>query len=150
MHKQRHFQLNIGSSSILLIFVVLSLIAFAILSLVSANSDANLSEKVLVRTTSYYDACNRAEESLCNIDQTLCDIYQTANSKDDYFNAAGGEILSYTYPISDIQSLSIELEILYPVSSEGPFYHIKKWQVLTTKSLNYDEALHVITDQYRM
>lgn len=146
MHRQRHFQLNIGSSSILLIFVVVSLIAFAVLSLVSANSDAQLSEKVLTRTTSYYEACNRAELSLSNIDQTLYDIYQSENSKEDYFIAAGGEILSYTYPISDIQSLCIELEILYPISSDGPFYHIRKWQVLTTNALEYDESLHVIID----
>lgn len=146
MHRQRHFQLNIGSSSILLIFVVLSLIAFAILSFVSANADAKLSEKVLNRTTSYYEACNRAELSLCNIEQTLMDIYKSADNEQKYYLLTGGEILSYTYPISDIQSLSIELEILYPDTEAGPYYHIKKWQALTTNSLEYDESLHVIIE----
>lgn len=146
MQKQRHFQLNIGSSSILLIFVVLSLIAFAVLSLVSANADARLSEKVLMRTTSYYDACNRAEQSLCNIEKTLIDIYHSADTEDEYFLMAGGKTLSYTYPITDIQSLAIELEILYPSSDQGPFYIVKKWQATTTNTLNYDESLHVITE----
>lgn len=146
MHKQRNFQLNIGSSSILLIFVVLSLIAFAVLSFVSANADYKLSNKVLLRTTSYYQACNQAEASLSNIDATLHSIYLNASDTDDYYYQAGGKTLSYTYPLSDIQTLSIELAILYPDSDSGPFYQINKWQIVTTNSLNYDESLHVITD----
>lgn len=144
MQKTKAFQLNIGSSSILLIFVVLSLIAFAVLTFVSANADSNLSQKVLHRTSSYYAACNEAEQSLHNIDQTLYDIYTTTHNADEYFLQAGGRILSFTYPITELQSLSIELEILYPDSLDGPFYRITKWKIFTTKSLDYDESLHVI------
>ena len=39
MDKKKNFPMNIGLSSILLIFVVLCLVSFSILSIVSANAD---------------------------------------------------------------------------------------------------------------
>lgn len=63
--------MNIGSASILLVFVILCLVSFAVLSIVSANADSRLSTRVLERTTAYYDACNQAEQSLAGMDNTL-------------------------------------------------------------------------------
>lgn len=57
--KKKQFGMNIGSASILLVFVILCLVSFAVLSIVSANADSRLSTRVLERTTAYYDACNR-------------------------------------------------------------------------------------------
>ena len=54
--------MNIGSASILLVFVILCLVSFAVLSIVSANADSRLSTRVLERTTAYYDACNQADD----------------------------------------------------------------------------------------
>lgn len=142
MNKSKNFQLNVGSSSILLIFLVVCLVSFAVLSLVSANADKKLSDKVLNRTTAYYEACNQAEESLASIDKTLSDLYNTSTSKDAYYLSAGGQYLTYTYSISDIQTLNIKLEVLYPDSAKGPFYHITSWQILTTGSLDYDDTLN--------
>ena len=68
MSKKDNFPLNIGMSSILLIFVVLCLISFSILSIASANADKKLSQKILNRSIAYYNACNQAEETLKNID----------------------------------------------------------------------------------
>ena len=45
MDKKKSFPMNIGLSSILLIFVVLCLVSFSILSIVSANADKKLSLK---------------------------------------------------------------------------------------------------------
>ena len=58
--KKKQFGMNIGSASILLVFVILCLVSFAVLSIVSANADSRLSTRVLERTTAYYDACNQA------------------------------------------------------------------------------------------
>ena len=52
--------MNIGSASILLVFVILCLVSFAVLSIVSANADSRLSTRVLERTTAYYDACRQS------------------------------------------------------------------------------------------
>ena len=49
--RKKQFGMNIGSASILLVFVILCLVSFAVLSIVSANADSKLSARVLERTT---------------------------------------------------------------------------------------------------
>ena len=66
---------TIGFSSILVIFVMLSLTTFTVLTLVSANADYKLSKRVAERTTEYYSADTRAEEKLALIDDALDKAY---------------------------------------------------------------------------
>ena len=71
-HKQRSAPFtNIGSSSLLVVFLVLCLVTFAVLSLSSARSDDAFSEKLANRKTAYYTAVNRAEGVLSCIDTAL-------------------------------------------------------------------------------
>ena len=131
--------MNIGSASILLVFVILCLVSFAVLSIVSANADSKLSARVLERTTAYYAACNQAEQSLAEqslagMDKTLQRMYSSSDSEEAYFVAVGhGK--SYVIPISDLQTLQVTIEILYPESDEDTFYRITAWQVLNTEEL---------------
>ncbi|MBQ8821099.1 MAG: hypothetical protein IJZ82_00475 [Lachnospiraceae bacterium] len=143
MSKKREFRVNVGTSSILLIFVVLCLVAFATLSIVSANADYKLSRKVADRTTAYYAATNQAESYIASIDQTLQNVYFSAESEEAYFSTVGHS-KSYLVPISDLQSLSIKLDILYPASEEEPFYRITSWQVITTGELEYHSSYQLI------
>ncbi len=129
--KDRSFGLNIGSSSILLIFTLLCLISFATLAIISAKADNKLSRKVLDRTTAYYEACNEAEQALSSIDSTLSTVYATSANAEEYF-ATVGHNKSYAIPISDLQTLHVTIEIQYPESDHGTFYSIASWQVLTT------------------
>ena len=129
--KEPFFGLNIGSSSILLIFLILCLVSFAALSIVSANADSKLSRKVLERTTAYYEACNEAEKTLVDIDRTLINIYQNSADAEEYFSTVGHS-KSYTIPISNLQSLQVNIEIQYPESDDDTFYKITSWQVLNT------------------
>lgn len=144
MEKKAEFNVNIGLSSILLIFVVLCLVSFGILSLVSANADRKLSKKVLNRTSAYYEACNQAESTLCSIDKTLHTLYEACDSAEAYYEQAGGTTLSFQYDISELQALQITLNILYPETDHDAFYQITSWKVITTQELDYDEQLHVI------
>ena len=129
--RKKQFGMNIGSASILLVFVILCLVSFAVLSIVSANADSKLSARVLERTTAYYAACNQAEQSLAGMDKTLQRMYASSDSEEAYFVAVGhGK--SYVIPISDLQTLQVTIEILYPESDEDTFYRITAWQVLNT------------------
>lgn len=127
------FQVHVGSSSILLIFVILCLISFATLSIVSANADARLSRRVAERTTAYYEACNQAQADIAALDGTLAAAYADSLDAEEYF-AAVGEQKSYTIPISELQTLSVTLDILYPTASGDPFYRITSWQVISDSS----------------
>lgn len=128
--KKNIFSLNIGSASILLIFVILSLISFAMLSIVSANADNKLTQKILERTSAYYDACNNAEAALAGVDSTLQSIYASTTDADAYFQNVGHN-KSYVIPISDLQTLQVTIEILYPEEADDTFYRITNWQVIT-------------------
>ena len=132
--KKKQFGMNIGSASILLVFVILCLVSFAVLSIVSANADSKLSTRVLERTTAYYTACNQAEQSLAGMDHTLRRIYESSDSEAAYF-ASVGHGKSYVIPISNLQSLQVTIEILYPGTAEDSFYKITAWQVLNTDEL---------------
>lgn len=144
MSKKREFRVNVGTSSILLIFVVLCLVAFATLSIVSANADYKLSRRVADRTAAYYEAANQAEKYIASIDKTLQSVYSTTENEEAYF-ATVGHSKSYLVPISDLQSLSIKLDILYPTADDEPFYHITCWQVITTGELEYETSYNFIT-----
>lgn len=140
MSKGKNIGVNIGSSSILLIFVILCLVSFATLSIVSANADYKLGQKILARTNSYYEACNQAEKSIAAIDKTLWEIYETSADEDEYF-ATVGHSKSYVIPISDLQNLSIQLEILYPLHSGDTCYRIESWQVINVEQIEYNDTL---------
>ena len=128
--KKQFFGMNIGSASMLLIFVILCMVSFAALTIISANADRRLSRRIADRTTAYYDACNSAQESLAGINQVLSAQYHTSASMEEYFHAVGHN-KSYAIPISDTQTLLVEIEILYPEQDNGTFYKITSWKVIT-------------------
>lgn len=144
-HKSKGFGMNVGTSSILLIFVTLCLVSFATLSLVSANADRKLSTKVADRTVAYYNACNKAEESIAGIDATLRQVYSQVEGPEEYFTQVGHS-KTYAIPISELQTLNVHLSILYPENSSGSFYEINTWKIITTGVLDYDDKLPVITE----
>lgn len=71
--KQQSYYVNIGSSSLLVIFLVLCLVTFAILSLSSARSDYSFSERLAAHKQTYYEASAKAEEAVDEIDRILCE-----------------------------------------------------------------------------
>ena len=71
---------NIGASSLLVIFLILCLVTFAILTLTSAKSDADFAEKLAHHKTNYYAACNTAENTLDEIDAVLADAWQRSDT----------------------------------------------------------------------
>ena len=131
---------NVGTSSILFIFVILTLVSFAVLSLASSVSDYRLSENVSVNTKNYYIACNEIEDKLSQTDLALKKLYDSDISRKGYFDEAGHTI-SFAEPVSDIQTLIVEISILYPEEKGDPFYKITSWEVVTTGSLEYDDSL---------
>lgn len=70
---------NIGASSLLVIFLILCLVTFAILTLTSAKSDADFAEKLAHHKMNYYAACNTAESTLDKIDAVLADAWQLSD-----------------------------------------------------------------------
>jgi len=137
------FNGGIGSSSILVIFVILCLVSFATLSIVSANADYKLSTKILDRATAYYEAQNQAEEKLAQLDASLHGTYEKVSSSSNFFAITGGET-SFLIPVSDLQSLEVTVQILYPDNPDGTFYQVISRKVVNTRELDYESTLNVI------
>lgn len=146
MKSKNNLGLNIGSSSILVIFIVLCLVTFATLSMVSANADYKLSKKLAVRTTAYYNANNKAEELLSVVDTSMKKAYKISKNQDDYYQNLAAKLsscdevllgygdpdicLDYSIPITDKQTLHVNLSAVYPViDTSKDYYNILSWQV---------------------
>lgn len=157
---------NIGSSSLLVIFIVLCLVTFATLSLSSAQSDYSFSKKLADRRTDYYTASNQAEEILGSIDEVLSQTYEESPLT---YNAVVEKHLSgitfkgkakdtpleidfslekpsvaYSVPVNNKQSLSVILELNAPDSSEDGFYRVKQWKVVSMAQWSGDHTLKLI------
>lgn len=76
--------ISVGSSSILVVFVVLCLTTFATLSLASANADYKLTRRTADEAAAYYAADAKAEDILMQIDQSFALCYATAQVYDEY------------------------------------------------------------------
>lgn len=129
---------NVGTSSLLLVFVVMCLVSFATLATVSSNADKKLNDKIVERTGGYYDACNQAEARIADIDITLKQLYDSGLSRDDYF-AQTGQSIEFAIPVSDVQTLSVSLDVNYPMQDGDTFYDVTRWKLETTGTLTEDE-----------
>lgn len=141
--KKNSFSFHVGSSSLLLIFIVLSLVSFSVLSLSSAVADKKMTDKMESKTTSYYEACNQAEEKIETLNLYLKKLYLSGVTKEDYF-ATAKESTSFAVVVSDYQTLEVDVKFLYPYSSDGPFYEITEWSLINTNIPDADTSLPVI------
>ena len=121
-------KINPGSTSILLIFEILCLVAFSVLSFVSANSDTKLSNRVVKRSEEYYQACNRAQGVISQIDDELLNAYYSSDDEKGYYSMVGNS-RSFVIDVSNSQKLHVSLDINYPTNSSEDFYTITRWQV---------------------
>ncbi len=115
---------TIGLSLLFTVFLVLSLITFAAISLIEAKHDLDQSQKAANRITAYQEACNRAEERL----DTLQAEAALPGAKQE---------ISYTEPIDEQQALSVVL-VLDEVKK---CYTIKTWKTVTTKQWQMEETI---------
>lgn len=71
MKKTRYPVMNMGTVSILTIFIVLCMVTFATLSFISTNKDAAFTRQIADRTTAYYAASSEANRQIAGITEQL-------------------------------------------------------------------------------
>ena len=121
--------LQIGTSFMLLIFIILSMVTFAVLSLSSSMKDYEYSQKAAQQTSEYYAACNKAEEKLAQINHELKNNGITKN------------IIEFTVPINDSASLQI---VLKADPHKNPGYSIITWKQISAQEWSGDQSLPVL------
>ena len=119
MKPKNRFQPNVGSSSILMIFVVLCLTTFGVLSYVTANADCKISTKNVETVQNYYAASAGAQKKLAQIDSALLtaktDAEQAVQNpiflvsrNDSLYHEVGAQLEPYLKgPAAKAQKLSV-------------------------------------------
>lgn len=143
--------LNMGTSSLLVIFLVLSIAIFATLALSSAKNDIDFSKQLAQQKQAYYEACSQSELILAQIDSLLAKHASQSENTQEYFDktlsSLDNEIenvsietqaaedcltLSWQIPFSETRMLSVVVDIPSIVNGAAEhYYQIIAWQTMT-------------------
>lgn len=164
--------LNVGISSIIVIFAILCLVIFAALSLTSASADYRLTEKLKEHTDEYYSACSAAEDLLDEIDRSLADAHAETAGGEDVQAAYFGRVISslselsglsgleiteaydavavyFSTPISAEQTLEVALTVLCPQEPGDRFYRVDSWKAVATGEWHPDDTLNLFDGNFQ-
>ncbi len=117
----------VGGSSLLVIFAVLCLTVFALLSLSSVQANGRLGDAAAQAVTDYYRADAQAESILAQLRQGLLPDGVTVE----------GAVYSYSCPISETQDLTVAV---YLTATD---YTILRWQSVSTAQWQPDGGARV-------
>lgn len=117
----------VGGASLLVVFAVLCLTVFALLSLTTIRADERLSEASAKAVSDYYAADFEAERVFAEL---------RAGEWPDCVSI-DGNIYSYECPISETQSIFVELE------RSGNGFTVLRWQAASSAEVELDENLPV-------
>lgn len=132
--KESYPPVHIGTSFMLVIFIILCMIIFAVLSLSSAHKDYEYSLKSARRASEYYAANNLAEEKLAEIDTFI----ESGNV------VPSGSIIEFTVPVNDTELLQIILNIK---PEQTPHYTIAAWKTIPTEEWTGETSLPVFRNE---
>ncbi|MCI5579095.1 MAG: hypothetical protein MR364_06280 [Oscillospiraceae bacterium] len=142
--------LGVGYVSIMLIFAVVCLTIFAVLSLKAALSDESFNERSSEFLTQYYNADTAAKETLSKLDSLAYEARKSDFFEDAFENnvkrindvsvarVQGGIAASYSVPINEHQKLVVEI-----VFDENGEYKIEQWQSMNISEDTSESHLNV-------
>lgn len=121
----------IGISSLLVIFAVLCLTVFALLSVSTVRADQRLRDRAAAAAEGYYAADCMAEEILARL---------RSGERPAHVEEADG-VFRYACAISETQALAVEVAVT------GTDYTVLRWQAVSTADWQADESLPVWTGE---
>ena len=117
----------VGLSSLLVIFAVLCLTVFTLLSVSTVSAHQRLAQNSRQAITDYYQADSQAEEILAKLRSG--EVPQGVTRE--------GNQYTYSCPISDTQTLVVRVEVV------GENYQILRWQAISTENWEAEDKLPV-------
>ena len=147
--------ISIGTASIVLIFVLLCLLTFAVLSLVSARANLRLSQKSADRTTDYYAAENAANDILLTLEDIIDSCLKDGGDRSllsrvlDEAEMAGLDVseadgvLRYDVPLGEDQTLAVELLLSETPFPNGKYYEITAWNTASGYDWSEDQPMNL-------
>lgn len=130
----------LGGSSLLVVFAVLALTVFALLSLSTVRADVRLGDAAAQAVSGYYEADCKAQEILARLRngekapekvELALFIAERVDSGETYYE--------YAVPISDTQELQAEV-LVDPADGS---YSVLRWQAVAVGEWETDDSLNV-------
>ena len=135
--------LNIGITSIAVIFVVICMTIFAVLSLSTASQERELANKYAASVSAYWEADNLCTdianefgalwESGADLDAVLALARERGA---DVWDDNGTYVVTYYSPINDNSSIVVTL-------SMGTEFSVTGWQQIYTGNWEIDESINI-------
>jgi len=123
MHKKQRLSVPVvGGSSLLVIFAVLCMTVFALLSLSTVLADGRLNQASVEAVSAYYTADTQAEEIFAKLRQG--ELPEEVTEKNG--------IYTYSCPISENQALQVKLQ------KTAAGWKVLRWQAVVTAEWEED------------
>jgi hypothetical protein len=136
---------NIGSSSLIVIFIVLCLVTFSILSLGNANNDTQISERNAQAVQEYYRADALGTEFLGMIDETMknsADKAAVLSVCGEYYQQ-DSDLFATDITMKSGQALHIELKPDWQKKD----VEVSAWKVYNQEDYEIDQSMKVWSGQ---
>ncbi len=117
----------VGGASLLVVFAVLCLTVFALLSLTTVQADARLSKASAQAVADYYTADCAAQNILARL--RLGEVPTEVRSENGVY--------AYECPISDTQTLAVEVML------ENEKFTVLRWETVAKGEWEIDANLHM-------
>lgn len=148
------YRANIGGPSLILIFIVMCLVTFGMLSLSTAKSEHNLAERNASAITEYYRADGEGEAFYQMVLDKVKAVKEKGQGQAQYQELLAQELGNYYHqeektvvtqiPMERSQALFIEL--IPDFEKEGEV-GISKWNVIQSEEYEIDNSMAVWTGE---
>lgn len=147
--KKRTF--GTGAVSILLVFVILCLVAFGVLSLSTAQTGLGYAQTAADDVSAYYEASAQAERELASLTRKLSLNWENAPSQypgelsqytGDTAWTAEGDTLSLTLPLSGAKLLTVTVRPKKP--ENGRYAEILSYRTAPAQAWEADNTLPLL------
>ena len=117
--------IGVGSASILLVFAVLCLTIFSVITLRTATTDMAMTEFWKESVTAYYDADSLAESIVSEILglEDIPTFVQGIDINTELINDTDGKMVSFSLPVSEQKELYVRLAIF------SGFHETLEWKL---------------------
>ncbi|MBQ2092761.1 MAG: hypothetical protein II473_06230 [Clostridia bacterium] len=145
-NERRPSGINIGSASIIMVFSVLCLTIFAVLTFITANHEYKLADKSAEYVKAYYDADTRAVITEGKIREIIADsgsvsgAAEAVNSADIGVTATiEGDGCRFAYAQKMDENQELQVELLY---GDGELV-TEKWELVNVADWSADGEIHL-------
>ena len=138
MKKTKYPVMNMGTVSILTIFIILCMVTFAVLTYLNTQKDAAFAGQLAERTSAYYAAVSEANRKIADADAAFRDAWENGE-----WEALEPE-LKFSVPIEDGKELQVMLEPYRSAEESGKYYRILQFQEVATDDWQPDQSLPVL------